>query len=87
MSELEPRPLEPSQLVADIRGLIAAARRQSAVAVNMGLTLLYWRIGRRIQREVLGSERATYGGQIIVTVSRQLVAEYVAATARKTCAA
>ena len=42
----------------------------------MGLTLLYWRIGQRIHREVLGSERAAYGEQIVVTVSRQLVADY-----------
>ena len=76
MSELEPRPLESSQLVADIRGPIAAARRQSAVAVNMGLTLLYWRIGRRIQREVLGSE-----------CHDNWWPSTVAATARKTCAA
>ena len=76
MNALEPRPLQLSELLADIRGLIAAARRQGAVAVNMGLTLLYWRIGRRIHREVLGSERAAYGEQIVVTLSRQLVAEY-----------
>jgi len=41
----------------------------------MGLTLLYWRIGQRIHREVLGSERAAYGEQIVVTVSRQLVVD------------
>ncbi len=58
------------------RALIAEARRQTTVAVNMGLTLLYWRIGQRIHREVLGSERAAYGEQIVVTVSRQLVVDY-----------
>jgi predicted nuclease of restriction endonuclease-like (RecB) superfamily len=40
------------------------------------LTLLYWRIGNRILREVLGSERATYGEQIVATLSRQLVSEF-----------
>jgi uncharacterized protein DUF1016 len=59
--------------LADIRALIAEARRQTTVAVNMGLTLPYWRIGQRFHREVLGSERAAYGEQIVVTVSRQLV--------------
>ena len=62
--------------MADIRALIAEARRQTTVAVNMGLTLLYWRIGQRIHREVLGSERAAYGERIVVTVSRQLVVDY-----------
>jgi predicted nuclease of restriction endonuclease-like (RecB) superfamily len=53
--------------------LIVDARRQTAAAVNFGLTALYWRIGKRIQQEVLGSERGGYGEQIVVTASRQLV--------------
>jgi hypothetical protein len=60
-------------LVIEIHTLIKEACRQTAVAVNIELTLLYWRIGRRIHhREVLGSERAAYGEQIVLTLSRQL---------------
>jgi hypothetical protein len=56
---------------------VKEAGRQTAVAVNMELTLLYWRIGRPIHhREVLGSERAAYGEQIVVTLSRQSVVDY-----------
>jgi hypothetical protein len=55
-----------------VRQLIVAARRQTAVAVNLGLTALYWQIGRHIRHEVLGAERVAYGEQILVTVSRQL---------------
>ena len=66
----------PSGLLKDIRALIEEARQQTAVAVNVGLTLLYWRMGQRIQMEVLGNERAAYGEQIVATLSRQLVAEY-----------
>jgi hypothetical protein len=40
--------------------------------VNVGLTLLYWRLGERIRREVLGSERAGYGEQIVATLSHEL---------------
>jgi len=47
MSELEPTFVPPGELLADIRALIAEARRQTTVAVNMGPTLLYWRIGQR----------------------------------------
>ena len=61
MSELEPIHFPPAELLADIRRLIAEARRQTAVAVNVGLTILYWRVGKRIHLEVLGSERAAYG--------------------------
>jgi len=74
--DLDLKSQEPDKLLIEIRTLIEEARRQTAVAVNIGLTLLYWRIGRRIHREVLGSERAAYGEQIVVTLSRQLVVEY-----------
>lgn len=77
MSELTPAHGQlPASLLADIRALIEQAQQQTAVAVNAGLTLMYWRIGQRIHAEVLGGERAAYGEEIVVTVSRQLVGEY-----------
>ena len=63
-------------LVADVRQLIDASRAQLAGVVNSALTLLYWQIGRRINSEVLKGERAGYGEQIVLTLSRQLEAEY-----------
>jgi len=72
MSELTPTPNPPETLVQDLRRLIADARRQTAAAVDIGLTLLYWRLGDRIRREVLGLERAAYGEQIVATLSQQL---------------
>ena len=76
MSELVPTPPPVAPLLEDVRRLIVEARRQTAVAVNLGLTALYWQIGQRIRHEVLGTERAAYGEQIVATVSRQLVAEF-----------
>jgi hypothetical protein len=70
--DLDLKRQEPRKLLIEIRTLIEEARGQIAVAVNIGLTPLYWRVGRRIRREVLGSERAAYGEQIVVTLSRQL---------------
>jgi len=61
MSELEPMYCQRGELLADIRALIAEARRQTTVAVNIGLTLPYWRTGQRIHREGLGRERAAFG--------------------------
>lgn len=77
----------PQELLIEIRTLIEEARRQTAAAVNIGLTVLYWRVGRRIRREVLDSERAPYGEQIVVTASRQLIAEYGWAIPRRIYAA
>jgi predicted nuclease of restriction endonuclease-like (RecB) superfamily len=75
-AELEVKPGDSRYLLNEIRSLIEDARRQTAAAVNVGLTALYWQIGNRILREILGNERATYGEQIVATLSRQLVSEF-----------
>ncbi|HKI20754.1 MAG TPA: PDDEXK nuclease domain-containing protein [Isosphaeraceae bacterium] len=64
------------ELLGEIRQLIESARLRAAFAANTELTLLYWRIGRRIHSEVLSGERARYGEAIVATVSQQLVADY-----------
>jgi predicted nuclease of restriction endonuclease-like (RecB) superfamily len=66
----------PTALLADLRGLIESARQRVAAAVNSETTLLYWHIGERIKRELIGEGRAAYGEQIVSTLSRQLSAEY-----------
>ena len=43
-----------------------------AVAVNAALTTLYWQISVRINKEILGNERAEYGQQIVAALRRQL---------------
>ncbi len=40
------------------------------------MVLLYWSVGDRIRREILGEQRAAYGERIVATVSAQLTAEY-----------
>ena len=66
------RKRRPSTLVADVRGLIAAARQRVAAGVNVELTLLHWRIGARIRTEVLGDSRAAYGEQVIAALAMEL---------------
>ena len=71
-----PAAQEAMPLLSELRQLIGEARYSAVVAVNAGLTLLYWRVGQRIRVEVLGGERAGYGKEIVSTLSRQLVAEF-----------
>ena len=63
-------------LITDLRTLINEARNKVALIVNTEITLLYWHIGKRINEEVLGNQRAEYGKQIVLTVSTQLTEEY-----------
>lgn len=74
MSKITPHNAIP--LLQDIRGLIDEARTAVAASVNAGLTFLYWRIGKRLDAEVLQGGRAEYGEEIVVTLSRQLVMDY-----------
>lgn len=63
-------------LLADLRELIAQARTHVAQTANATLTMLYWHVGQRIHKAVLRQERASYGEEIIATLSARLVAEF-----------
>ena len=66
----------PDGLLADVRSMIEQTRAGVAQAVNAGMTSLYWRIGKRIQSEILQGQRADYGKEIVATLSRQLVSRF-----------
>lgn len=63
-------------LLADLRQIIDSARTRVASTANYELTMMYWHIGERINRDVLANQRAEYGKQIVSTVARQLQALY-----------
>jgi hypothetical protein len=63
-------------VLADLRLLIQQAHTHVATTANSTQTWLYWRVGDRVRREVLGHARAQYGERIVSTLSTQLVQEY-----------
>lgn len=62
-------------LLSELRGLIEQARRQVAHTANSTLTMLHWHIGLRIHREILKEQRASYGEEILPTLSAKLEPE------------
>jgi len=70
-----PEPVQ-EELLADLRQLIQETRSAVAFTINAGLTLLSWRIGSRIRREILMEERARYGERIVHALSAQLRREF-----------
>ena len=72
-----------SKLFPDIVKLIDESRNYVAQTVNSTLTLLYWKIGQRINQDILLNQRATYGKQIVVSLARQLEAAYGSSLAEK----
>ena len=66
----------PKGLLTELRTLIHATRQTVAQTVNSALVLLYWQIGQRILTDILKAKRATYGGEILQTLSAKLTLEF-----------
>jgi len=63
-------------LFQELSKLIEKSKQQLVSVVNNTLSLLFWHIGDKINAHILQHKRAEYGKQIVVTLSRQLMAAY-----------
>lgn len=63
-------------LYNEICQVIEQARSYVAQTTNSTLTLMYWQIGDRINKELLDGERATYGKQIVSQLATKLQEQY-----------
>ena len=70
------RSIDEAALLGDLRTLVQSARQRIATAAYSTQTLLCWHMGRRLASEHLQGGRAAFGKQILVTVSRELTADY-----------
>jgi len=68
--------LGPKFLLQDLRQLIQQARQGVSQAVNSAIVILYWEVGHRVRTEILKSSRATYGEEILPTLSAKLSREF-----------
>lgn len=64
------------ELLARASKVIETGQAAAARQANLALTLTFWRLGRLVGDEVLGSERAVYGERIVVSLGRQLAERY-----------
>ncbi len=65
-----------NSLFSEIKTMIEESRRHVAVTVNATITMLYWKIGKKIKEEVLDNQRAGYGEQIVQNLSIELTLMY-----------
>ena len=72
---ISPNPPD-TDLLAELRSLIEQARQYVAQAANSTLTMLHWHVGRRINSAVLAGQRASYGEEILPTLSAKLEPDY-----------
>lgn len=65
-----------NELITEIINLIDTSKQKIAVSVNYQMSYLYWRIGQKINNEILNNKRADYGETIVKTIANQLVKTY-----------
>lgn len=63
-------------LIEEISRLIEEAKGKVAVAVNVGLTMLYWQVGKRINQEILRKQRGEYGKHLVLLLADELTRKY-----------
>ena len=69
-------PVVSKSLITDLLQIINQAKWRVAATVNSELTMMYWHIGERINREVLENQRAEYGKQLLIQLSEALTNEF-----------
>lgn len=66
-----------SELIAEVRALVATARRAAASTINTLQVLTNFEIGRRIvEHEQKGEKRAEYGAELLKEISSKLTEEF-----------
>ena len=70
-------PSVSQSLIEDLRQIIEQARGQVAATANYAQTMMYRHVGERINREVLGNQRAEYGKQIVSAVSTKITWSHI----------
>jgi len=65
-----------NKLFNDCVTIIENRKRKIVQTANNHALLMFWEIGTRINKDILNNERAEYGKQTVVTVSRQLQGKY-----------
>ena len=63
-------------LYSDVSALIEQSRRAIYAQAGNATVLLFWKIGQRINNDILENKRAGYGKQIVSQLATQLTAKY-----------
>lgn len=63
-------------ILEELVAIIEKTKTQVVVHANSALTIMFWQIGKRIQSEILENNRAEYGKQIVVSLSRELTSNF-----------
>lgn len=63
-------------LFKNLKMIIRQTKDAVATQVNSALTMMYWKIGKTINDDVLKNERGKYGEQVVKKIALRLVEEF-----------
>jgi predicted nuclease of restriction endonuclease-like (RecB) superfamily len=63
-------------LFEEVSIIIERGRREIATQASYRTVLIFWQVGKRVNDEVLGNQRADYGKQIVSRLATQLTTKY-----------
>lgn len=66
----------PTILLSDLQTIIEQGKRHAVKQVNSTLILVYWKVGKRINEDILNHERAAYGKEIISSLANSLETQF-----------
>ena len=67
---------EYQNILNDLVSIIEKTKTQVVIQANSSLTIMFWQIGKRIQSDILENNRAEYGKEIVVSLSRELTTNF-----------
>ena len=70
-------------LYQEIATLIEQSKHDLAIQVNSALTLVFWKIGARINQEILQNQRADYGKEVVKSIAKELALNFGASFSDK----
>ncbi|GIZ15701.1 PDDEXK nuclease domain-containing protein [Capnocytophaga catalasegens] len=65
-----------NRLFKNLKMIIRQTKDAVATQVNSALTMMYWKIGKTINDDVLKNERGKYGEQVVKKIALRLVEEF-----------
>jgi len=69
--------INPEQILyEEISAIIEQGRREISLQASRGAVLIFWKVGKRINDEILDNKRADYGKQIVSRLATQLTEKY-----------
>lgn len=64
------------ELYSDVCHIIEGSRQRLATNINAEICMMHWQIGKRIKEDVLYSQRAEYGKQVVKNLAEQLTQQF-----------